>query len=88
MKTKTLLLCLLMSNLALADQISTGITETTGYVQTIGLSVCGLGGVIGAIMLSFNNESGSSWIAKALMGASAIGAIPFAVTEIGSFFGI
>lgn len=86
MKTKTLLLCLLMSNIALADQISTGITETTGYAQTIGLSVCGLGGVIGAIMLSFNNESGSSWIAKALMGASAIGAIPFAVQAIGEFF--
>lgn len=86
MKTKTLLLCLLMSNLALADQISTGITETTGYAQTIGLSVCGLGGVIGAIMLSFNNESGSSWIAKALMGASAIGAMPFLVEAIGEFF--
>ncbi len=79
---------LLLASGAFADQVSTGVTQTTGYAQTIGLSVCGLGGVIGGIMLSFNNESGSSWIAKALIAASAIGAVPFAVKEIGSFFGI
>jgi len=79
---------LLLASGAFADQVSTGVNQTTGYAQTIGLSVCGLGGVIGGIMLSFNNESGSSWIAKALIAASAIGAVPFAVKEIGSFFGI
>lgn len=71
-----------------SDQISTGVKETTNYAQTIGLSVCGLGGVVGAIMLAFNNESGSSWIAKALIGACALGAVPFAVMAIGGFFGI
>ena len=88
MKKNVFIILLILTNVALADQVSTGVTQTTGYAQTIGLSVCGLGGVVGAIMLSFNNESGSAWIAKALIAASAIGAVPFAVKEIGSFFGI
>ena len=91
MKIKLILISMLLTSTAMAggpDQVSTGVTQTTGYAQTIGLSVCGLGGVVGAIMLSFNNESGSAWIAKALIAASAIGAVPFAVKEIGSFFGI
>lgn len=90
MKFKILIVVVLLIFLknANADQVQTGVTQTTGYVQTIGLSVCGLGGVVGAIMLAFNNESGSSWIAKALIAASAIGAVPFAVKEIGGFFGI
>jgi hypothetical protein len=90
MKFKILIVVMLLIVFknASADQVQTGVTQTTGYVQTIGLSVCGLGGVVGAIMLAFNNESGSSWIAKALIAASAIGAVPFAVNEIGSFFGI
>jgi hypothetical protein len=88
MKKNAFIILLILTNVALADQVSTGVTQTTGYAQTIGLSVCGLGGVVGAIMLSFNNESGSAWIAKALIAASAIGAVPFAVKEIGSFFGI
>ena len=88
MKKNVFIIFLILTNVVLADQVSTGVTQTTGYAQTIGLSVCGLGGVVGAIMLSFNNESGSAWIAKALIAASAIGAVPFAVKEIGSFFGI
>jgi hypothetical protein len=88
MKMKIFIFLLLISFAAMADQVSTGVTQTTGYAQTIGISVCGLGGVVGAIMLAFNNESGSSWIAKALIAASAIGAVPFAVKEIGGFFGI
>ena len=88
MKKNVFIISLLLTSVAFADQVSTGVTQTTGYAQTIGLSVCGLGGVVGAIMLSFNNEAGSGWIAKALIAASAIGAVPFAVKEIGSFFGI
>jgi hypothetical protein len=88
MTKKLLIMSLILSSSAFADSVSTGVTQTTGYAQTIGLSVCGLGGVVGAIMLSFNNESGSAWIAKALIAASAIGAVPFAVKEIGGFFGI
>ena len=88
MKKIAFIVSLLLASGAFADQVSTGVTQTTGYAQTIGLSVCGLGGVIGGIMLSFNNESGSSWIVKALIAASVIGAVPFAVKEIGSFFGI
>ncbi len=90
MKRKYLVLISLIfiSQAANADQVQTGVTETTSYVQQIGLSICGLGGSVGAIMLGINSDSGSAWISKALIAASALGAIPFLVKEIGSFFGI
>ena len=78
---------ILMSVSIYADsEITTGINSTTQYVQGIGLAICGLGGVVGGIMLAFNKESGSSWIANALIAAASIGGVVFAVKTIGEFF--
>jgi len=87
---KSLLLALLFltTNVSLADQVIQGVHETTSYVQEIGLAICALGGVIGGVMMAFNQESGAQWISKALLGTAAIGAVTILVSSIGGFFGI
>lgn len=81
-------LLLLLTGTAHADQVIQGIHESTDYAQQIGLAICALGGVIGGIMMAFNNDSGASWMGKAIVSVSAIGAIPFLVKAIGGFFNI
>lgn len=81
-------LAFMFTGVAHADQVIQGIHESTSYAQEIGLAICALGGVLGGVLMAFNNESGASWMGKAIVSVSAIGAIPFLVKAIGGFFNI
>jgi hypothetical protein len=77
---------IIISFSAFGGDIQTGVDDTTNWLQVIGLSICGLGGVAGGVMMGFNNESGAVWVVKSLIAAAVIGCIPTMVEQIGNYF--